>query len=163
MFSSVTVLNCSFRYYPGIAVMNDNLYVIGGLDNKWRPLKVCERYDPRQRKWIEIAKLRSPRWNLGVATLRNKLYAIGGNHNLEQFANTVEVYDPKEDSWERSVASMNCGRRCLGVAVVNDLIYVVGGRVTNTIECYDEDKDEWKIVGSVNSCCNFGCVALRLI
>ena len=58
---------------------------------------------------------------------------------------------------------MNCGRRCLGVAVVNDIIYVVDGRIANTIECYDERRDEWKIVGSVNAYCNFGCVALRLI
>ncbi len=58
---------------------------------------------------------------------------------------------------------MNEGRRCLGVAVVNNNIYVVGGRVVNTIEFYDRKKNKWKIVGSVNSQCNFGCVALRPI
>ena len=51
----------------------------------------------------------------------------------------------------------------VGVAVVNNSIYVVGGRVANTIECYNEEKNEWKVVGSVQACCNFGCVALRII
>jgi len=143
--------------------MDNKLYVIGGLDHNWRPMKFCERFDSKLNRWEEIARLRSPRWNLGVAVLHNKLYAIGGNHNIEQFANTVEVYNPKLNIWDRSVASMNCGRRCCGVAVVNDLIYVVGGRVANSIECYNQDDNEWKIIGSVNTFCSFGCVALRLI
>ena len=111
-----------FRYYPALAVMEDKLYVIGGLDHRWRPMKFCERFDSKTNTWQEIAKLLSPRWNLGVAVLHNKIYAIGGNHNVEQFANTVEVYNPKLDIWDRSVAPMNSGRRCCGIAVVNDHI-----------------------------------------
>ena len=107
--------------------------------------------------------MRSPRWSLGVAVLDNKIFAIGGSHNVEQFANTVEVYDPELDFWERSIAPLNFGRRCFGVAVVNDSIYVVGGRVVNTIECYNKELNAWKVVGSVQTCCNFGCVALRII
>lgn len=98
-----------------------------------------------------------------MAVLKGKLYAIGGNHNVEQFANTVEVYDPDVDSWKRLASSMNCGRRCLGVAVVNNFIYVVGGRVANTIECYNSETEDWKVIGTVHACCNFGCVALRLL
>ncbi|XP_057305833.1 kelch-like protein 20 [Hydractinia symbiolongicarpus] len=151
------------RYYPGVAVMNDKIYVIGGLDNRWYPVKLCECYNPLTNTWEDIARMRTPRWSLGVAVLNNKLYAIGGSHNVEQFANTVEVYDPVLDSWGRSTAPMNYGRRCLGVAVVNNLIYVVGGRVANTIECYNEEENEWKVIGSVQTCCNFGCVALRIL
>ena len=143
--------------------MDDKLYVIGGLDHKWNPTKLCETFNAKRGTWERISKLRSTRWNLGVAVLNGRIYAIGGDHNDEAFANTVEVYDPKLDTWDRSVASMNRGRRCLGVAVVNDLIYVVGGRVANTIECYSEKTDTWKIIGSVNAFCTFGCVALRLI
>lgn len=155
--------NFLFRYYPGVAVMNEKIYVIGGLDNRWYPLRHCERFDPVKNSWETIARMRSPRWSLGVAVLKNKLYAIGGSHNVEQYANTVEVYDPVTDEWERAIAQLNYGRRCLGVAVVNDLIYVVGGRVANTIECYNDKVNEWKVVGSVQTCCNFGCVALRII
>lgn len=58
---------------------------------------------------------------------------------------------------------MNVGRRCLGVVVVNDIIYVVGGRVINSIEYYDRDKNRWIVVGVVNIRCNFGCVVLRIL
>jgi N-acetylneuraminic acid mutarotase len=103
------------------------------------------------------------RWSLGVAVLDNILYAIGGSDNRESYSNSVEVYDAVTDKWSHSVANMNNGRRCLGVAVVNDLIYVVGGRVVNSIEYYDKDQNVWTVVGTVNTRCNFGCVALRLM
>lgn len=143
--------------------MHGKVYAVGGLDNRWMPLKHCERYSPDGGTWEIISRMRSPRWSLGVAVLHDRLYAIGGSHNVEQFANTVEVYESKTDSWERSIAPLNYGRRCLGVAVVKDTIYVVGGRVANTIEYYNQELNEWKIIGSVQTCCNFGCVALRLI
>ena len=151
------------RYYPGVGVMHGKIYVIGGLDNRWYPLRYCECFNPIINSWENIARMKTPRWSLGVAVLRNKVYAIGGSHNVEQFANTIEVYDPIEDTWERSISPLNYGRRCLGVAVVNGFIYVVGGRSANTIECYYEDQNEWKVIGSVKACCNFGCVALRII
>ena len=95
--------------------------------------------------------------------LNNKIFAIGGNDNVEQLSDTVEVYDPENDIWEHSVASLNYGRRCFGVVVVNDSIYAVGGRVTDTIECYNKQSNEWKVIGTVQTFCNFGCVALRII
>lgn len=144
-------------------MLEEKLYVIGGLDCKWNPTKLCETYDSRKGTWQSIAKLKSARWNMGVTVLNRKIYAIGGNHNEEQLARTVEVYNPKLDVWDRSVAPMKRGRRCLGVAVINNLIYVVGGRVTNTIECYNDKTNTWTTIATVNAFCTFGCVALRLI
>lgn len=149
------------RYYPGVAVLNDKIYAVGGLDHLWSPLSAGERYDPACNCWDLIAEMGVSRWSLGVAVINNMLYAIGGSDSKEPSANSVEAYDPLQDKWIQTVTPMNEGRRCLGVAVVNDNIYVVGGRVVNTIEFYDREKNKWKIVGSVNSQCNFGCVALR--
>ena len=151
------------RYYPGVAVLKGKIYAIGGLNHNWMSLKTCERYNPLVNQWEEIARMHTPRWSLGVAAVGNELFAIGGSHNVEQFANTVEVYNVITNKWEESVAPLNEGRRCLGVAVVNDQIYVVGGRVANTIEYYNKETNEWKVIGSVQTCCNFGCVALRII
>ena len=151
------------RYYPGVGVLRGKIFVIGGLDGQWSPLRDCEYYNPNTNTWANIPRMKTARWSLGVAVLRNKLYAIGGNHRVEQYANSVEVYDMDSDSWVRKTAPLNYGRRCLGVAVVNGFIYVVGGRSAGTIEYYNEDLNEWKVIGSVKACCNFGCVALRLI
>ncbi|EDO45629.1 predicted protein, partial [Nematostella vectensis] len=151
------------RYYPGVAVLQGHVYAVGGLDHLWAPLNTGERYDPIKNQWTEISSMTTARWSLGVAVLGEKLYAIGGSDNRESHSNSVEVYDPSTNEWSEAVANMNNGRRCLGVAVVNDLIYVVGGRVANSIEYYDKDQNEWTVVGAVNTRCNFGCVALRLM
>ena len=151
------------RYYPGVAVLNDNIYAVGGLNSQWNPLNTAERYNPSLNQWEEIANMGVARWSLGVAVVNNMLYAIGGSDHKEHSSNSVEAYDPSKNKWIQTVTPMNEGRRCLGVAVVNNNIYVVGGRIVNTIEYYDSQKNEWKIVGSVNSQCNFGCVAWRPI
>lgn len=151
------------RYYPGVAVLQGKVYAVGGLDHLWAPLSTAERYNSSTNQWEEIAAMNSTRWSLGVAVLHDQLYAIGGSDNKESFSNSVEVYDPGTDVWNQSVAALNSGRRCLGVAVVNDVIYAVGGRVVNSVEYYDEKTNEWRIVGSVNTRCSFGCVALRLL
>lgn len=151
------------RYYPGVAVVKGKIYAVGGLDHLWAPLNTAERYDPHANQWEAISSMSTARWSLGVAVLNDQLYAIGGSDNRESCSNSVEMYDPDMDRWDQVVAPMNAGRRCLGVAVVNDTIYVVGGRVTNSIEYYDQDKNRWIVVGAVNTRCNFGCVALRIL
>lgn len=151
------------RYYPGVAVLQGKVYAVGGLDHLWAPLNTAERYDPQTNQWEAIPAMSTARWSLGVAVVDKFLYAIGGSDNRESCSNSVEVYNPVTNEWNQSVAEMNTGRRCLGVAVVNDVIYVVGGRVANSIEYYDKGKNQWNVVGAVNTRCNFGCVALRLL
>ena len=151
------------RYYPGVGVLGGKIYVVGGLDHNWMSLKSCERYDPKNNTWEVIDSLKTPRWSLGIAVVHGKLYAIGGNHNIEQYADSVEVYNPGENKWSQDIARLKNGRRNPGVAVVNGTIYAVGGRVANTIEYYNKKANEWNIIGSVQTCCNFGCVALRII
>lgn len=53
------------------------------------------------------------------------VYAVGGfNGSLR--VGTVDVYDSVKDQWT-SIASMRERRSTLGVAVLNDLLYAVGG------------------------------------
>lgn len=157
-YSQITLFACA-----GVAVVKGKIYAVGGLDHLWAPLNTAERYDPHANQWEAISSMSTARWSLGVAVLNDQLYAIGGSDNRESCSNSVEMYDPDMDRWDQAVAPMNAGRRCLGVAVVNDTIYVVGGRVTNSIEFYDHDKNKWIVVGAVNTRCNFGCVALRIL
>lgn len=53
------------------------------------------------------------------------VYAVGGfNGSLR--VRTVDVYDGVKDQWT-SIASMQERRSTLGAAVLNDLLYAVGG------------------------------------
>ena len=61
------------------------------------------------------------------------VYAIGG-YDGSAHLNTVECFDPMTNSW-RTVASMASRRSSAGVAVLNDLLYVVGKLVVCAKMC----------------------------
>ena len=52
------------------------------------------------------------------------IYAIGG-YDGSAHLNTVECFDPMTNTW-RIVASMASRRSSAGVAVLNDMLHVVG-------------------------------------
>lgn len=61
----------------------------------------------------------------GVVFMAGHVYAVGGfNGSLR--VRTVDVYDGVKDQWT-SIASMQERRSTLGAAVLNDLLYAVGG------------------------------------
>lgn len=58
-------------------------------------------------------------------------------------------YDPDEDHWV-SVEPMHCKRLGVGVAVINRLLYAVGGydgeRRLKSVECYNPELNKWTYV-----------------
>lgn len=55
-------------------------------------------------------------------------------------------YDPKTDVWT-AVASMSISRDAVGVCLLGDKLYAVGGydgqTYLNTVEAYDPQTNEW--------------------
>ena len=51
-----------------------------------------------------------------------------GGHDGSTYLNSVERYDPKCDQWSCQVAAAGCSRTSVGVAVLGDCIYAVGGQ-----------------------------------
>ncbi|XP_045140970.1 kelch-like protein 3 [Echinops telfairi] len=67
---------------------------------------------------------------------------------------TVDVYDGVKDQWT-SIASMQERRSTLGAAVLNDLLYAVGGFDGSTglasVEAYSYKTNEWFFVAPMNT------------
>lgn len=63
-------------------------------------------------------------------------------------------YDPEKDQWQL-VAPMLTRRIGVGVAVINRLLYAVGGfdgaNRLSSCECYNPERDEWKTMASMNT------------
>lgn len=63
-------------------------------------------------------------------------------------------YDPEKDQWQL-VAPMLTRRIGVGVAVINRLLYAVGGfdgaNRLGSCECYNPDRDEWNSMASMNT------------
>lgn len=68
--------------------------------------------------------------------------------------NVVEVFDPIGNFWERCQPTRTARSR-VGVAVVNGLLYAIGGydgqSRLSTVEVYNPETDSWTRVSSMNS------------
>lgn len=87
----------------------------------------------------------------------NKYILTSDNSNFQ-----VEVYDPKTKVWSQGRA-MQCKRSAVGVAALDDKIYICGGYdgVTSlsTVECYSPSTDTWSTVAPMMKYRSAGGVA----
>ncbi|KAJ8410982.1 hypothetical protein AAFF_G00180170 [Aldrovandia affinis] len=139
------------RSTVGVAVLNGKLYAVGGRDGS-SCLKSVECFDPHTNKWVSRAQMAKRRGGVGVATWNGFLYAIGGHDApasslASRLSDCVEErYDPKTDTWT-AVAPMSVSRDAVGVCLLGDRLYAVGGYdgqiYLNTVEAYDPQTNEW--------------------
>jgi len=101
-------------------VLDNKIYFIGG--NK------TQIYDPANDKWSYGAPIP---WYLGGSVAATtgvfapkRIYVIGGGGVLPYAYNYV--YNPEADVWDRG-ADMPTARGTLGIAVVDDVLYAIGG------------------------------------
>ncbi|PIO14196.1 hypothetical protein AB205_0004600 [Aquarana catesbeiana] len=105
---------------------------------------------PERRPHLLAFKTR-PRCCTSIAGL---IYAVGGLNSAGDSLNVVEVFDPIANRWEKC-QPMTTARSRVGVAVVNGLLYAIGGydgqSRLSTVEVYNPETDVWTKVGSMNS------------
>ncbi len=94
----------------------------------------------------------------GETTHGGFLYVIGGGNSGIALSD-LQRYDPVLDAWT-TLASMNTARAGAAAAVIDDGIFVIGGRqstggpcsggpYSNTVEKYDIDTDTWSAVAQL--------------
>ncbi|NWW84234.1 KLH18 protein, partial [Rhynochetos jubatus] len=105
---------------------------------------------PERRPHLAAFKTR-PRCCTSIAGL---IYAVGGLNSAGDSLNVVEVFDPIANRWEKC-QPMTTARSRVGVAVVNGLLYAIGGYDgqlrLSTVEVYNPEMDSWSKVESMNS------------
>ncbi len=104
-----------------------------------------------------VPNMAQPRNMVCSAVVDGKMYVFGGhNHNVPDLApnNRVEAYDPTENTWSLR-ADMPTGRGMAACAVVDGLVYVIGGNNCEsncwltTNEVYDPQTNTWETRASM--------------
>ncbi|KAI8501831.1 hypothetical protein Bbelb_202430 [Branchiostoma belcheri] len=141
------------RDHSAVAVLYDNLYVIGGTNpqrasKEYTPLDTCYRYDPDTDEWADVAAMNSQRTYAQAAALQGVVYVVGGLGDQQRVLGTVEYYNPTLDEWTYA-APLLYPRFAAAVAVHTDRLFVAGGRtepdvVSNVVEMYDPGTDRWE-------------------
>jgi energy-converting hydrogenase Eha subunit A len=114
------------------AVVDNRIYVISGQDEFSAEINLVlnQIYDTETDTWSYGASI--PTAVIGAAAdvttgvvAPKRIYVMGG---IDSFLSTDlnQVYDPEEDVWTTG-ARMPTPRSSLGVAVVNDILYAIGG------------------------------------
>ncbi|MGN7413413.1 Kelch repeat-containing protein [Paenibacillus sp. SAF-068] len=136
------------------AVVDGKIYVFGGAasnDQASTGVKMNTSfvYDPGTNKWAQKANMPTSRAAVSAVAYEKKIYVIGGyydSNNATYRTNKVEVYDTLTDSWE-TVSGLTIARSWSGVAILDGMIYVIGGadnsKILSTVERYDIKNDKW--------------------
>ncbi|KAI4833333.1 hypothetical protein KUCAC02_016241, partial [Chaenocephalus aceratus] len=139
------------RSTVGVAVLNGKLYAVGGRDGS-SCLRSVECFDPHTNRWSACAPMAKRRGGCGrghVARLpvRHRGVTMLRPHPIaSRLSDCVERYDPQTDVWT-AVAPMSISRDAVGVCLLGDRLYAVGGYdgqvYLNTVEAYDPQTNEW--------------------
>lgn len=140
------------RYGLTLAALNGKLYAVGGetVDSE-RTVQLVEVYDPTSDTWSAGPPTPTSRAGAGSAVIGGVLYVVGGyccNHNDKSAVTTLEAYDPATNTWTTK-ASMPTARTFLAVAVVNGILYAIGGSggygqpITDVVEAYNPSTNRW--------------------
>lgn len=127
------------------AVIEDKIYVVGGLDNRGKATSTVYIYNPLTNSWSEGPAMPEKLHHMAVTTDGEKLYVVGGYLEGWIPTDSVYVYDP-DDKWSE-LSTMPTKRGALTAEFVNGKIYAIGGYsdVTHaTVERYDPEKDVWE-------------------
>jgi N-acetylneuraminic acid mutarotase len=118
------------------AVVDGKIYVFGGARQLLEGYKNLESvsstqvYDPANQTWSTGANLPDSESYAAAEATRGltapkRVYIVGG-FNQDSYGNVVHVYDAESNVWS-SGASMLTARSYLGLAVVDDVLYSIGG------------------------------------
>jgi len=156
----------------GICAIGTKIYVIGGclaLQGKFdyiypaNTLNSVIVYDTQSDNWSFKKSMPTPRIGLALGVVDGEIYAIGGAElkwndccfYLYKALDTNEVYYPINDSWE-TLPSMITPRHHVGVAVINDKIFVCGGNKyddlwlsVSAVEAYSPNTNTWETLSSM--------------
>ena len=156
------------RHHIALAEADGKIYGIGGFSGAipyWRAHATVFVYDPQANRWLSGPSLPLPRAEGVVASIKEKIYFIGGRIPSSQKAahinehvdtTTSEVLDIRSGRWER-IPDAPTARNSAAAAVIDDRIYVVGGRQmlkqadgrtrpvnVATLEVYDPATGRWE-------------------
>jgi N-acetylneuraminic acid mutarotase len=119
--------------YP--EVLNGKIYVVGGLLSPNTEFSAhFESYDPVKDAWTVLRPLPEARHHITLSAVNGLLYGVGGftggfpNWRAQP---TMFIYNPAANIWTRGT-DLQVARAEGIAAVVDDKIYLIGGRVRAT-------------------------------
>ena len=138
--------------FAAVAVVDNFLYVCGGMGKPAHAQATCQRFDPRTGVWTQLAHMKVRRQSFPLVPYSGRLYAFGGGTSHGPSLNhpptdCCETYMIDSNEW-RSIASMPLKYKASSASEHDGKIYVSGGRTDDktaaTMWCYVTSTDRWE-------------------
>jgi Kelch motif len=127
------------------AVLEDRLYVLGGLSGAGGTSDAVSVYDAPNDRWTEGPSLPAPRHHAAAAALDGAVYLAGGGQSASDWTPRTNLWRLAADAsgWTE-VAAMPEGRLGHRLVALDGRLYVVGGiGPTASLLVYDPASDAW--------------------
>ena len=87
-------------------IVDERIYVIGGVSNDDETVNLNEVYDPNTDTWATKTPIPTPVSSYASAVVDGKIYVIGGlapvvNSSAKSRVNLNQIYDPETDTWSQ--------------------------------------------------------------
>ncbi|XP_029347586.1 ring canal kelch homolog isoform X3 [Acyrthosiphon pisum] len=117
-------------------------------------LDSTEWYDPKINQWQPGPQMIASRFSGGLAVVKDNFVIYMGGVNLGSVHQSVYLLDLSSESpYWKSTVDMLIKRRHLGVGVINNYLYAVGGSDGNSClssaEVFDCRTQEWRMISSM--------------
>ena len=119
--------------------MNGLIYVAGAFTGGYpheTPIPTVRIFNPESNVWLNgsAVPLARRRGSAGAAVYNNKIYLVGGiiDGHWSGWVNWFDEYDPATNTW-KTLPDAPRARDHFNVEIVNDKLYVIGGRRSSGI------------------------------
>ena len=129
-------------------VLDDKVYIIGGLNRNGTSLDAVEFYDPKTDSWGTINPLPKGLDHAAAAAYDDKLFVVGGKQNDDTRNKELFIYNALTDEWQKGTP-MPTAKTAYGLTAnfINGTLYVVGGvdesGPSHSNLAYDPITDAW--------------------
>lgn len=143
------------RHHVQLATFEGDFYVFGGMRAGFEPLDTVYVLRSGASEWEQLGAMPSDRAAGVAGRIGDRIYIAGGQgdgRNDDERLNDaapVFIFDPSDESWDVGAEIPSVREHCAGF-VLNDELYVVGGRplslepTYDTVEVYDPATNEWR-------------------
>ena len=138
--------------YAAVAVVNNYLYVCGGMGQPAHAQATCLRFDPHNSSWTEIQPMIICRQSFPLIGIPGKLYAFGGGIPRADDPDHLptiesEMYSIELDTWT-AISPLPGPRKSAAACELSGKIYISGGRTETetvpTMWSYSPDANTWE-------------------
>eukprot|EP00252_Welwitschia_mirabilis_P019208 TRINITY_DN4387_c0_g1_i1.p1 TRINITY_DN4387_c0_g1~~TRINITY_DN4387_c0_g1_i1.p1 ORF type:complete len:424 (+),score=55.21 TRINITY_DN4387_c0_g1_i1:486-1757(+) len=132
------------RYEFGCAVVEGQVYAVGGHGRGGESVSSVEVYEPEENRWSLIESIRRPRWGCFASGLEGKLYVMGGRSSFT-IGNSryVDIYDPQAHAWNET---KNGCVMVVAHAVLNQRLFCIEWKNDRQLAIYEASSNSWQRV-----------------